>query len=163
MNSSALAAIETSVTAAVSGVSGLTSATAVPHMDDLFIPGDQEDQWLARPPVSYPGANICLNRDEIKIADSFQSSGYARIIYVVPVYILIVATSSGASESDARTLAFQITEACHRALIQFTPTGFPANTGAFGPLKPDGLHTYPIDATTHSTLTRWLVHFQLAA
>ncbi len=162
--SSAIQAIETSIQAALMAVSGMTSAKAVLEFDDLYVPGNGKDQGgFMGKPDSFPGSLFCLSKDEITYPDKerIATVGQSRMRVVIPLYILIVATSDGSVATDARDLALKLNEDAILTLATTIPSGFPAYSAAFGPFDPKGYHEYPVDTKTHGILSRFIVQFQM--
>lgn len=149
MSDSALEAIATSAVAA-----GLTVAEILAGEEVTVT------QIFERMPSAYPGFVLSLNDDEVQVLQATQLYGGAAVMYRVPVYIALYATSDGTTEAAARRKVWKIGEAFQRKLMILTPTGGPDGI-TFWPFEPDLFEPLLIDAHTHGLLMRFWAKYTI--
>ena len=164
---SPLRAIQESTLAAILAIDDVTSAIAVPPWR-LFKPPPPVGEMIeVKPdsmPPSYPGAVLSLWEEHV-VPDGEPQQQYGQIvvIYKVPVTVCFYATSDGSDLHEARFRALKIAQAAHITLPLFTPTGFPANSAAFGPLGPGSWWTIPMDPSRGGVMLDFTARYQVAA
>jgi hypothetical protein len=160
--SSVLESIETTVLARVRAVSGIADAKAIPV--DKMLEAQSDEEWLlVVAPEGFPFAAVSMNERQITPMRDFAETGAnlsaAWVTYVAPVYVVVVARSSGASneQETAKYLAWQIAENVVASLITCQPTG------TFGTLEPGITEQILGDTNTYGVILQFLAKYQISA
>jgi hypothetical protein len=162
--SSALEAIETSTTATIRTIAGMASARPASQFE-LFKPMKVGEDIELRPntlPDAYPGAVVSMNEDRVEAIEiGDPSMGCAQVVYRVPIFVVLYATSDGTVAGAARRLAWQLSEAIQLRLMVFVPAPLPAYATAMGPLVPGPYVPILADAAMHGVLLEFWAKYMV--